>query len=40
MLGYALGRTLAAHRFTYFEFKRVRHVQKADAAAWASKSYA
>jgi glycosyltransferase involved in cell wall biosynthesis len=40
MLGYALGRTLAVHRFTYFEFKRVRHVQKADAAAWASKSYA
>ncbi|HTM41313.1 MAG TPA: glycosyltransferase [Terriglobales bacterium] len=40
MLGYAVGRTLAAHRFTYFEFKRVRHVQKSDAAAWVSKSYA
>lgn len=40
MLGYALGRTLAAHRFTYFEFKRVKHVRKGDTAAWVSKSYA
>ena len=40
MLGYVLGKSLAAHRITYFEFKRVRHLGKNDPAARVSESYA
>ena len=40
MIGYAAGKTVAAHRFTYFEFKRIQHQGKRNRSPRTSANYA